>query len=388
MLWCALASPHSRLASMCGTGVLAAGWAADRGAEMGYKLSLGAGLTCALTIIGVGFGQIGFAAATTTNTTNSTTINTTGSGLAAGSGAAVTTVQPRTSATAGSVTGLVRGPRGQAVAGYTVEVFTPDGNFVADAVTDIRGRYTVSGLPRGPYRVRVSGPKTGPAPWAMAWVGQQPSLLKAAVVNVAGSPLTADVVLASAAVATGRVEGVAVGSEVKLCGETFLDCRGTVTRPDGSFELRGLAAGTASVVVRPVGGGELAFPAQPPRAGIPLRANQTTQILLDARSQSAPRVAVQGKEVRQSPAGVVTDRRAPRVLSATLSQHRGKRFVTVVASDGQGGSGLAQVQVRTGDRERPPSPFITDPISAPGSGKVAVRVQDKAGQFSAWVVAR
>lgn len=341
---------------------------------MGYKVPLVAGLTCALLAGGVAFGEAGFAAPNSPDRVSTQVL--------AG--------QPRAVASAktGSVTGVVRGSSSRAVAGYTVEAFTPDGNFVADAVTDAAGRYAISGLPRGQYRVRVSGPRTGAAPWAMAWVGRQPSLLKARLVSVGGPRVKADVVLTPAAMVVGRVSGVPAGSEVHVCGESFLDCRLAVTDAGGGFEVRGLAAGTASVVVRPVGGSDLAFPAQPPRAGVPLRANQTTLLALDAATQSAPRIILQGKEVRQTVTPPPRDQLAPTVLSATLSQERGKRFVTVVATDGQGGSGLAQVQVRSGDRERPPSPYLTEPISAPGAGEVAVRVSDKAGNFSDWVVAR
>jgi hypothetical protein len=140
-------------------------------------------------------------------------------------------------------------------------------------------------------------------------------------------------------------------------------------------------------VVRKPDGVDLAFPKQPPRAGVLLRANQVTNIGLDAATQAEPTVSIRGSVIRQNPPPPKVDRSVPRVMAAKITMVRDKRYVQVNAADGQGGSGLANVQVRVGTRELPPTRYTTEPISAPGTEAVAVRVQDKSGNFSAWVVA-
>lgn len=304
--------------------------------------------------------------------------------------------------TAASISGVITGTGNRAVGGYTVEAFTSDGNFIADTTTDALGRYAFVGLQAGPYKVRVSGPGTGAAPWAMGWVGGATSMGKASVLVVGATGIKANVTLGPAATVTGKVAGVPAGSEVRVCGQTFLDCRIATTAANSRFTVTGLAAGQDSIVVRPVGGTDLAFPKLPPRPGVLLQAGKTTDVSLDARTQAAPVVTIGGKVVRpSSPPPAPPDRTAPTVTSAKLTTEQGKtdtsakptteqgkRYVSVTANDGQGGSGLAKVQVRVDSKELAPTRFTTDPIAAPGSGEVAVRVQDKAGNYSAWVVAK
>ena len=310
-------------------------------------------------------------------------------------------------ATATSISGVITATGNRAVKGYTIEAFTSDGNFIADTTTDALGRYAFVGLQAGPYKVRISGPAAGAAPWAMSWVGGASTMTKASVLVVGATGIKANVTLAPAATVTGKVAGVPAGSEVRVCGATFLDCRIAATAANGRFTVTGLAAGLDSIVVKPAGGTDLAFPKLPPRPGVLLQAGKTTDVSLDARTQAAPVVTIGGKVIRpSSPPPPPPDRTAPTVTSAKLTTEQGtteqgkagtsakptteegKRYVTVTANDGQGGSGLAKVQVRVGTSTLAPTRFTTDAIAAPGTGEVAVRVQDKAGNYSGWVVAK
>ena len=333
------------------------------------------GVTSCMAVIGVVASQSGFAAQ------NAAPLLVAQADLAQ---------MPRANALPGySISGVVTSPDGRGVAGYTVEAFTPDGNFIADTVTDVSGNYTLTSLQAGPYKVRMSGPTGGTAPWAMAWVGGTSVMTKARVLVVGAKGLKADVKLSPAATLTGRVTGVPVGSEVRSCGATFLDCLTAPVAPDGKFTIRGLAPGQNSIVVRTGGSGELAFPKNPPRAEVPLRAGQTTNVSLDGRTQAAPIVTIAGKPVGIGAAQTPRlDRSGPAVTSATITSEQGKRYVQVNASDGQGGSGLAKVQVKVGQRELPATRYTREPLAAPGTEEVAVRVIDKAGNSSAWAVAK
>lgn len=338
---------------------------------MQFRVTAVSGLVCALVVAGVATAPAGNAASS--------------GGASFATSLAVSQV-PTTVTTTGSVSGVVRGSNGRAVAGYTVEAFTADGNFVLDTVTNASGSYTLASLPSGPYRVRVSGPRTGAAPWAIGWFGGS-SFLKAKTLNVGGPLVKADVVLVAGATVTGQVAKVARGSQVRLCGESFLDCRASVTDARGAFVVRGLPAGTASIVVRPVGGTDLAFPQEPPRAGVSLRAGQTVTLALDAATQAAPVITIAGKPLAQSPPRPPADVSPPTVISVVSSEDSGRRYVATRATDGRGGGGLAQVQLRVGGEEQRATRYTSQPLLVPGDGEVSVRVIDKAGNASDWVVA-
>lgn len=366
---------------------------------MGIRLPIITGIGCCAAVAGVIAGQSGFAAQSPAppkvtqidpeqlaevgaGSGSSTPQSGMGApvGRSAGGTAPVTTV--------GAITGAVTGTGNRAVAGYLVEAFTADGNFIADTTTDSGGKFTLAGLQAGSYKVRFSGPASGAAPWAMAWAGGSADMTKASVLVVGTSALKSNITLSAAATVTGKVAGVPAGSEVRVCGATFLDCRTSFTAANGRFAINGLAAGVDSIVVHPVGGVDLAFPKQPPREGLTLRANQTTDVTLDAATQAAPVVAIGGKVIKPTSPPSAPDRTGPKVTAAKLTTEKSKRYVTVTATDGQGGSGLAKIQVRVGTKEFAPSPYTTDGVAAPGTGEVVVRVQDKAGNYSGWVVAK
>lgn len=338
---------------------------------MGSRLPLVVGMGCAVAVVGVAAGQSGFAAQ------NPALPH-------------VTQVDPAqlsaAVATSGTIAGTVTGS-GRAVAGYRAEAFTTNGNFIADAVTDAAGRYSITGLQSGTYRVRFSGPNSGPAPWAMAWVGGAASMTASPVVTVGSTPITVDIRLTRAATVTGSVASTPAGSEVRVCGQSFLDCRVTTTAGNGRFTINGLAAGNGAIFVQPVGGEDLAFPAQPPRAPIPLRAGTTTSVTVDAATQAAPVVSVNGKTVKPSAAPPPPpDRSAPPPPVVTLTREFGKRLVHVQATDRQ--SGIKTVQIRVGDTQLSDAVYSTGPYPVSGKDPVSVRVQDKAGNYSAWVVAK
>lgn len=289
--------------------------------------------------------------------------------------------------TGGSISGAVLGA-GKPVVGYTVELFKSDGNFVSDTVTDALGRFSLRSVPAGEYVVRVSGPLRGPAPWAMGWVGDAPTMSQATVLTVSNaSSLVADVKLRPTSTVTGRVSGVPAGSEVRVCGETFLDCRIAVTDDEGRYTVTGLAAGKDSIVVRR-DQTYLEFPAQPPRPKVTLKANKTTEVLLDATTQEPPVVSIDGKQIAWAPPPPRRDRVAPTVTSARLTLVQGKRYVTVDAVDDGVSSGLNTIQIRVGGTPLPTTAYTTGALSAPGSAQVTVRVSDKAGNSSAWKVAK
>lgn len=56
----------------------------------------------------------------------------------------------------GVVSGIVRDVSGAPQTGALVQIFTPDASLIASAITDLRGRYRISNLHAGSYRVRAT----------------------------------------------------------------------------------------------------------------------------------------------------------------------------------------------------------------------------------------
>lgn len=282
-----------------------------------------------------------------------------------------------------SIGGRVTGASGVAAAGYTVEVFTSDGNFINDVRTGADGRYQVTSLQPGPYKVKVSPPEGVRRVWAAGWFGGG-SLLTARVVALTGAPATVDVVLPVAGGLSGQVRGVAGAATVSACGASFLDCRSAVVGPGGGFDISGIPAGVAQIVVRPTSGEALVFPKLPPRPGVVVKAGMRVTVLLDAVGQGPPTVTSTVAE----PVTPGRDVTPPRVLRATLVTTATGRAVRVAAADGAGGTGVARMQVRVGSRFWAPQSYPPAAVAVPRTGAVVVRVADGAGNWSGWSPAR
>ncbi len=305
-----------------------------------------------------------------------------GAGGGAGGGAAGDGGRVAAAATS-SIGGRVTGTSGVAAPGYTVEAFTSDGNFMNDAQTGVDGRYQVMSLQPGPYKVKVSPPVGVRRVWAAGWFGGG-SLLTARVVALTGTPATVDVVLPTAGGLSGQVRGLAGGATVSACGLSFLDCRSAAIGPSGGFDISGLPAGVAQIVVRPNSGAELVFPKLPPRPGVVVKAGMRASILLDAVRQGPPKVTSTVAE--PTPPG--RDTTPPRVLRASLVTTAAGRAVRVAAADVGGGSGVARMQVRVGARFSAPRSYTPAAVTVPRLGRVVVRVADGAGNWSGWAPTR
>lgn len=277
-----------------------------------------------------------------------------------------------------SIAGRVTGASGVAAPGYTVEAFTSDGNFINDASTGADGRYQLTSLQPGPYKVKVSPPTGVRRVWAAGWFGGG-SLLSARVVALTGVPAKVDVVLPTAGGLSGQVRGLAGGGTVSACGASFLDCRSAVIGPSGGFDISGLPAGVAQIVVRPTSGEALVFPKLPPRPGVLVKAGKRVSILLDAVRQGPPTVTSTTAE----PPVPGRDTTPPGVLRAWLVTAAKWRAVRVSAVD-TGGSGVTRMQLRVGTRFWVPRGYTPRTVAVPRTGRVAVRVADGAGNWSGW----
>jgi hypothetical protein len=58
----------------------------------------------------------------------------------------------------GSITGVVRDPTGSVIAGAVVRAFSVSGDPAGETTTDSTGRYVLSGLPEGQYRIQAQSP--------------------------------------------------------------------------------------------------------------------------------------------------------------------------------------------------------------------------------------
>ena len=285
---------------------------------------------------------------------------------------------------ASSIRGRVTGVGGSAAAGYLVEAYTSDGNFMNDARSDSNGRYALASLQPGPYKIKVSPQPGGPASWAAGWAGGSPGLLTARVYSLGTTALTVDVQLPRAAGLSGQVQSRPAGpAPVTACGQSFLDCRTANVNGSGRFAITGLPAGTVSVSLRIGTRAPLVFPKQPPRAGVRVVAGATTQVVLNAATQGAPQVTATSPP--KTPMPVRRDTAAPAVTRATLVRVGAARRVQVAATDNVG---LARLQISFGGRVRVSRGFTTARVAVPGNGAVAVRVADTSGNWSPWRLAR
>ncbi|MFN8125912.1 MAG: carboxypeptidase-like regulatory domain-containing protein [Candidatus Nanopelagicales bacterium] len=274
----------------------------------------------------------------------------------------------------GSVTGTVTA-QGTVVPGAFVELYTATGNFMNDTVTNAAGAYSIGPIQAGPYKVRVT-PPAGRTDRAATWVGGR-GLLSARQLDVTGEPVTADADIPAAVSVRGLVQHApGAGSAVRVCGESYLDCRLGAVGADGGFRIVGAPAGDVSIALLPKGHGlPLVFPKTPPRPTVTLVADRTTRIEIDAASQVAPIVTYRA----------LPDTTPPVITSARLTWPRGVRFVTVRAKDEA--TGVNRMQLRVGGVNQTTRAFQLAPIRVPGTATVRVRVRDGAGNWSGWVTA-
>jgi len=190
-------------------------------------------------------------------------------------------------ATTATLSGRVLDANRRPVVGATVEVFTPRGEFVNDIRTSLTGRFSLSGLALGSYRLRARPSST--RPWATTWAPSAAAFSNAGTVYVRSFGGRTTITLPRGGVLAGRVTSLPARATVRACSTTFnfLDCR-TVIMRRGQFRIPNLPAGMVNVVVLLVTGRSLVFPAQPPRPGVPIVAGRTTTIVLDAARQTAP----------------------------------------------------------------------------------------------------
>ncbi len=285
---------------------------------------------------------------------------------------------------ASSIQGRVTGVGGSAAAGYLVEAYASDGNFMNDARSDSDGRYMLASLQPGPYKIKASPPPGGTPSWAAGWAGGSAGLLTAQVYSLGTTALTVDVQLPRAAGLSGQVQSLPPGpATVTACGQSFLDCRTANVNASGRFAMTGLPAGNVSVSLRVGTRAPLVFPKQPPRPGVRVVAGATTQIVLNAATQGAPQVTATSPP--KIPVPVRRDTAVPAVTRATLVRVGPARWVQVRATDN---IGLARLQVSVDGRVRVSSGFTAARVAVPGNGAVAVRVSDTSGNWSPWRPAR
>ncbi len=158
----------------------------------------------------------------------------------AGAGAATAVAAPALAdSSTGSLAGAVRDTRGAVVADASITVYPLDtsGNFVAEATTDATGRFRVSGLDAGRYKVRI-----GLGGWS-EWAPGRRSADTAAAYKVApGRSTKADSVVTAAGIISGRLTAASGGpaSNVRVTADDYDTARAweTTTAADGTYQLR------------------------------------------------------------------------------------------------------------------------------------------------------
>jgi hypothetical protein len=151
---------------------------------------------------------------------------------------------------AGGISGTVRQAGGGAVSSAEVCADTLSGAFVQCAFTNSEGKYTLSGLASGEYKIEflASG-------FITQFYKEQPSLEKANPVSVVAEHITTEINATLAKAAEGKISGTvsAVGgsplSGADACADsvsgTFAGC--ALTNAEGKYTIEGLAPGEYKV---------------------------------------------------------------------------------------------------------------------------------------------
>ena len=144
------------------------------------------------------------------------------------------------------------------VGNVTATVYDAHGDYAGSAATGSNGRYSVSGLATGTYRVQfIPSPDS---PYGPQYYSGQATLSHAAGVSVVGGQTTGsiDSQLAAAARITGTVTDAGSHTGIGSVAVTAYDGDGTevastYTSADGSYSLGGLAAGPYRLLFAPDG---------------------------------------------------------------------------------------------------------------------------------------
>jgi hypothetical protein len=152
---------------------------------------------------------------------------------------------PSTGAISGTVTDSSSDPLANAV----VSIYDSSGNFFAEGFTDSTGKYTVTGLPSGKYKVGFSDFGN----FLTQYYNNQPTLAKAAAVTVTAPKTTANInaKLAAGGQITGTVTNSSSTPQSGIDIEVF-DSSGNVvgdasTGQDGTYDVDALATGSYKV---------------------------------------------------------------------------------------------------------------------------------------------
>jgi len=159
-------------------------------------------------------------------------------------------------ARSGGITGTVKNASGAGLQNVWVGVSSLDGAYLQGTPTDQSGKYTVSSLPSGTYKVNFNAPKG----YRSEWYNNKKTFDTATPVTVTKPKITSGInaVLDAGGSIAGTVaneEGAGIANvDVQVVDLTGLWRSGARTGPNGSYTANGLAAGSYRVSFTPPAG--------------------------------------------------------------------------------------------------------------------------------------
>jgi 5-hydroxyisourate hydrolase-like protein (transthyretin family) len=137
------------------------------------------------------------------------------------------------------------------LSGVSVNVYTADTRtWVKNATTGVDGRYSLTGLPAGSYKLYIQPNEPG---YANRWHGG--AAFESATVVQVSAPTTVDISLTAAftvsgtvTTATGPLSGVSVNV---YTADTRTWLKNAVTDADGRYSLAGVPAGDYKLYIQP-----------------------------------------------------------------------------------------------------------------------------------------
>ena len=175
----------------------------------------------------------------------------------------VTVTAPNTTSTinvvlnrSGGITGTVKNASGAGIQNVWVGISSLDGAYLQSTPTDQSGKYTVSGLPSGTYKVNFNAPKG----YRSEWYNNKKTFDTATPVTVTEPKITSGInaVLDPGGSIAGTVaneEGAGIANvDVQVVDLTGQWRSGARTGPNGSYTANGLAAGSYRVSFTPPAG--------------------------------------------------------------------------------------------------------------------------------------